>query len=156
MASINKNKINNRTDITLMTLLANEATDGSRKILKKYGQADAKNHKDLELKLAELYFKTPDKVKLEKELAEIHPHKKWILKNSEPEVKITETIVEEKKSNLDDNDCPICKNTPQIYSNVVGTEQKQIGFEQYIGPIMLLTVVGMAFFVISRVAPINK
>ena len=152
---------NNRTDITLMTLLANEATDGSRKLLKKYGEQDAKNYKDLEVKLAELYFKTADKVQLEKEVAELHPHKKWILKNSEPEVKVTETVIkEEKKSNLDSNDCPYCKDndcpctsTPQIYSNVVGAEQKTIGFEQYIGPVMLVAVIGMAFFVISRVAP---
>lgn len=151
MASNNKRN-NGRTDITLMTLLANEATDGSRKLLKKYGEPDAKNHKDLEVKLAELYFKTPDKVKLEKELAELHPHKKWILKNTEPEVKVTETVIEEKKSNLDDNDCPTTP-TPQIYSNVIGAEQSKVGFEQYIGPVMLLAVIGMTFFVISRVAP---
>ena len=149
MASMNKRKTNDRTDITLMTLLANEATDGSRKLLKKYGESDAKNHKYLEVKLAELYFKTPDKVQLEKELAELHPHKKWILKNTEPEVKITETVIEEKKSNLDDNDCPTCS-TPQIYSNVVGSETNKIGFEQYIGPVMLVAVIGMTFFVISK------
>jgi len=66
MASRNRRKNNNRTDITLMTLLANEATDGSRKILKEYGEPDAKDYKDLEVKLAELYFKTTDKVELEK------------------------------------------------------------------------------------------
>jgi len=150
--AINNLKDKNRIDITLMTLLANEATDGSRKLLKKYGQQDAKNYKDLEIKLAELYFKTSDKVKLEKELAEIHPHKKWILKNTEPEIKVTETVIEEKKSNLDDNYCPTCSTpqVPQIYSNAIGSEQKMVGFEQYIGPIMLLTVIGMAFFVIVK------
>lgn len=149
MASPNKKKINNRTDITLMTLLANEATDGSRKLLKKYGEPDAKNYKDLEIKLAELYFKTQDKVQLEKELADIHPHKKWILKNTEPEVKITETVIEEKKSNLDDNDCPTAP-TPQVYSNVTGIEQQKVGFEQYIGPVMMLAVIGMTFYVITK------
>ena len=148
MASKNRIK-NDRTDITLMTLLANEATDGSRKLLKKYGESDATNYKDLEVKLAELYFKTPDKVKLEKELAELHPHKKWILKNTEPEVKVTETVIEEKKSNLDDNDCPTTT-TPQIYSNVVGAESLRVGFEQYIGPVMILAVIGMTFYVITK------
>jgi hypothetical protein len=149
MASPNK-KDKGRTDITLMTLLANEATDGSRKLLKKYGELDAKNYKDLEVKLAELYFKTTDKVTLEKELAALHPHKKWILKNTEPEVKITETVIEEKKSNLDDNLCPTCATPPQVYSNVVGTEANKVGFEQYIGPVMLLAVIGLTFFVITK------
>jgi hypothetical protein len=84
-----------KKDITLLTLLANEATDGSRKLLKKYNKQDAFNHKDLETKLAELYFSTIDKVELEKELAKIHPHRDWLLKQEN--IKIEEEKKEEPK-----------------------------------------------------------
>jgi len=97
---------NDRTDISLMTILANEATDGSRKLLRKYNRPDAKGYKDLEQKLAELYFDTTDKVQLEKEMAEIHPHKKFLSKYIKPEVVVTETkILEESKSNADGEGC---------------------------------------------------
>ena len=55
-----------------MTLLANESTSDSRKLLKKYNKADAINTADLEVKLAELYYSVPDKIVLEREMAEIH------------------------------------------------------------------------------------
>lgn len=64
-----------------MTLLANEAGRESSDILKKYNKPKAKNHADLEVKLAELYFEQPDKLQIEKELANIHPHKKWLIKS---------------------------------------------------------------------------
>ena len=88
MAKVRNRTNQKRKDISLMTLLANEATGDSRKILKKYGEPDATDHEDLEVKLANLYFKTDDKRKLEKELAEIHPHKNWILKYTAPKVEI--------------------------------------------------------------------
>lgn len=68
-----------------MTLLANEATEDSRKLLKKYNKAEAKNCADLEVKLAQLYFDTPDKLAIEKDFAEIHPHKNWLLKRTKVE-----------------------------------------------------------------------
>ena len=64
-----------------MTLLANEAGKESSAILSKYKVPKAKNHRDLEVKLAELYFgKNTDKIQLEKELADIHPHKDWLIR----------------------------------------------------------------------------
>lgn len=75
-----------KKEITLLTLLANESTDGSRKLLKKYNKPDAVNHEDLERKLAELYFSTIDKIELEKEMAKIHPHRDWILKYEQVKV----------------------------------------------------------------------
>ena len=89
-----------------MTLLANESTAESRKLLKKYKVGDAKNCADLEVKLAKLYFETPDKLQFEKELAEIHPHKTWILKRTKVEEVEKPTVLEEtiKKSNAD-GDC---------------------------------------------------
>jgi hypothetical protein len=84
-----------KKEITLMTVLAYESTGDAQKLLKKYGREPAKGYADLEIKLANLYFDTPDKVQLEKELAEIHPHKKWLLDNIQPIVK-QEVIVAEK------------------------------------------------------------
>jgi hypothetical protein len=80
-------KRNNTTkkEITLMTLIANEATADARKLLKKYNKADAKDCADLEMKLAQLYFATSDKIEIEKDLAAIHPHKNWILKRTKVE-----------------------------------------------------------------------
>jgi hypothetical protein len=100
MANKRKKKPTNakKQDISLMTLLANESTSDSRKILKKYGNQDASDHLDLETKLAQLYFSSDDKVQLEKKLANIHPHKNWILKWTEPVVVEKEVVVEEVKS----------------------------------------------------------
>lgn len=103
MASNRKQRRSDRRDITLMTILANEATADSRKLLKKYNRPDAKNHTDLEQKLAELYFNTPDKVQLEKEMAAIHPHRKWLQKYIEPKVEVSETKVQE--TTCDGGDC---------------------------------------------------
>jgi hypothetical protein len=71
----------------LLSLLANESTNKSRGLLKKYNQPDAKNHKDLELKLANLYKTSEDKKLMDKEFCEIHPHREFILKYTikEPE-----------------------------------------------------------------------
>jgi hypothetical protein len=84
-----------KKEITLMTVLAYESTSDAQKLLKKYGREPAKGYADLEIKLANLYFDTPDKVQLEKELAEIHPHKIWLLDNTQPIVK-QEVVVTEK------------------------------------------------------------
>lgn len=84
-----------KPEITLMTLLAYEATDDAQKLLKKYTNQTAKNFADLEVKLGELYVKAEDKLKLEKEMARIHPHKKWIFERSEPVV-----TVEAKKTEI--------------------------------------------------------
>jgi hypothetical protein len=125
-----------------MTLLANEATDGSRKILKEYGEPDAKDYKDLEVKLAELYFKTPDKVELEKKLSNIHPHKKWLLKYIEPVEKIVEVekiVPAETKSNAD-GDCPTTP-TPAQTSSFNG--DAPINSNSVLGIIGLVAVVGI-------------
>jgi hypothetical protein len=64
----------------LLSLLSVEATKESRDLLKKHGRPDAKNYKDLETKLAELFYACDDKKALEKELCEIHPHRNFILR----------------------------------------------------------------------------
>jgi len=70
-----------KKEVTLMTLLANEAISDSRKLLKEYKVEDAKSCDDLEHKLANLYFGQSDKVEIEQKLANIHPHKKWLIKS---------------------------------------------------------------------------
>lgn len=69
-----------KQEITLMTILANEATKASDELLQSYNKPKASNHSDLENKLAELYFEQDDKLSLEKKMAEIHPHKNWIVR----------------------------------------------------------------------------
>lgn len=114
-----------------MTLLANEATADSRKLLKKYNKADAKDCADLEVKLAQLYFGTPDKLAIEKDFAEIHPHKNWILKRTKvEEVEKPEVVeIEQPKSSAEGDcgnpNCPVhgkCCTT----SNADGVVTKQI------------------------------
>ena len=79
--------------ITMAGLLANCSTAESRKLLKRHGMDDAINHEDLEVKISKLYHNTDDKKALEKELAEIHPHKDFILQNLAPTKK--EEAIEE-------------------------------------------------------------
>jgi len=97
-----------KPEITLMTLLAYEATEDAQKLLQKYKKPKAKNFADLEVKLGELYLSADDKLKLEKEMACIHPHKKWLIERTEPVLKVetkkvevvAEPIKEEKKPDL--------------------------------------------------------
>ena len=109
MASNRKQKRSDRKDITLMTILANEATADSRKLLKKYNRPDATNHSDLEQKLAELYFNTSDKVQLEKEMAAIHPHRKWLQKYIEPTTEVSESKIKETSGCVDGDCCESCR-----------------------------------------------
>jgi len=102
-----------KNEITLMTLLANESATESRKLLKKYNKPDAKDCADLEVKLAQLYFDTPDKLAIEKELAAIHPHKDWLLKRTKVEEVEKPVVIEvdQKTSNADGGcnnpNCPV-------------------------------------------------
>lgn len=100
--------------ITVLGLIANESTSDARKLLHKYGIEDAVNHADLEVKLSQMYAKADDKKKLEKELAEIHPHKALILEYLVPKaeeiIAPTEAIKEIAKEEL----------KPEIKSNCSG------------------------------------
>ena len=161
-----------RKDISLMTILANEATDGSRKLLKKYAKPDAKSHTDLEQKLAELYFETADKVQLEKEMAAIHPHRKWLEKYIEPKVEVVETKIEETTSNADGYGCGCCEPCRQQrramnrascpcalnrnwepMSNADGiteTKKQSISAIDLIGPIGLIGILTIGFIAIIK------
>lgn len=111
-----------------MTLLANDATSDARKILKKYGKPDAQDHEDLEVKLSQLYIETQDKRALEKDMADIHPHKKWLLKYVAPPVEVVkkeevkiEAIPEPIKEVVKQCGCPRCMNFEGYHSSFEGT-----------------------------------
>lgn len=144
-----------RKDITLMTLIANESTSDARKLLKKYGKQDAANYEDLETKLANLYFEQNDKITLEKELAEIHPHKKWLSKYIAPPIEIKKEEVtievkpEEKKSNADGCECPMCmRNRYASFSGDSANQKNNV--TDYIGIIGMVAVVGVLFMIVSK------
>lgn len=86
-------------DINIFTLLSNEATKDAEKLLAKYGKQKASGYNDLETKLTDVYFKTPQKVEMEREMVEIHPHKNWILKHIKPNEtrEITKDITNENR-----------------------------------------------------------
>ena len=153
-----KNSKGGRQDISLMTLLANEATSDSRKILKKYDKPDAKHCIDLEVKLAELYFGQSDKKQLEKELSEIHPHKEWILKNQTPEPIIEEKEIKvesvSKEPETTKNICPICEARHNFMSfdgpTNTGSAVRQISMIDYMGIIGMMATIGLTFYVITK------
>ena len=146
-----------KKDISLMTILAHEATSDSRKILKKYGKPDASSCQDLEVKLAELYYGTPDKIALEKELAAIHPHKNWILKyypqtpveQAKEDIKQIEEGKDEVLSNASGCGCSsfdgklgAVENTPTVTKNLSTID--------YMGMIGMFAVIGLTFYVITK------
>jgi len=100
--------------ITLLGVIANGSTGNARRLLKKYDMPDAVNHQDLEMKLSKLYAQTDDKIQLEKEIAEIHPHKEFILHNlaptttPDPDIMVTEVNAKTKEMATDNNggSCP--------------------------------------------------
>lgn len=146
-------------EITLMTVLANEATGPSRRLLKEYGYPDAKNYQELEIRLAELYFNTKDKVALERKLAAIHPHKKWILKNVQPVLEgiSKQEQITEVKSNIDgDNICPSCNkvhtNRDFLYAEGDKQQNSSLQLNMLIAPMMLLGLIGITYVMIIKVA----
>jgi hypothetical protein len=121
---------NKKQRITLLGVIANGSTGNARRLLKKYNIPDAVNHQDLEMKLSKLYANTDDKIQFEQELAELHPHKDFILKNlkpikpTEPDAMVTEanSITKQMATDTNSSGCscgnPNCNNN--ITSNACG------------------------------------
>lgn len=149
-------------EITLMTVLANEATGPSRRLLKEYGYPDAKNYQELEIRLAELYFNTKDKVALERKLAAIHPHKKWILKNVQPVLEgiSKQEQIEEVKSNaIGDCFCPSCQKSQNTqFLNAEGPQNtaSKLDMNMLIVPTMLIGILGITYVMIIKTVNSNK
>jgi len=115
-----------KKDVSMLALLANSNTHNCRLLLKKLGEEDAKNHLDLELKLAEIYKAAPDKIVIEKQFAEIHPHKDFILKHLAP------APVETNKSKLESDKSKIEIVNPDIVENEI-TNAKDFVSEDFHG-----------------------
>lgn len=136
-----------------MTILAYESTNESRKLLNKYGKQDAVSIPDLEKKLTDLYFSVEDKVQLEKEMAEIHPHKNWLLKTMKPEEKEVQVVEEIKAPVFNETQtCPTCCPTCSMNrkSNFYGDIDEQqkpstkpTTYEAAIGPLAMLGLLGI-------------
>ena len=118
---------------SLLYIIANSCPSGCIEILKKYNgeKCTSKNPKEIEMKLARMYALSASKIDIEKDFANIHPHKNFILKNAEtPKSKesdlivskddgvINPIIVEKAPQNEDMKSCTCCKNT---YSSADGT-----------------------------------
>ena len=71
---------------TLLSALAFGSTDEAQKILSDNGIKEADSYEELEYNLAKLYSNATDKVAIEKQFAEIHPHSKFILKYLSPKI----------------------------------------------------------------------
>jgi hypothetical protein len=82
-----KSKTKNKKEYkTLLSALAFGSTDEAQKILADNGMNEADTYEELEYNLAKLYSNATDKIKIEKQFAEIHPHSKFILKYLSPKV----------------------------------------------------------------------
>ena len=87
--------------ITIMGLLAECSTEDAKKLLKKYGFPDARNTQDIEFQLAKLYKTCDDKKQLERDFAEIHPHKDFLKKYLLPPPKPkAEVVIEDLKPEI--------------------------------------------------------
>lgn len=159
-------KRNNRLDkrkqeITLMTLLANEATKESSDILTKYGKPKPKDFADLEVKLAELYFAQPDKLVIEKQLAEIHPHKNWLIRTLDLEKK-SEKKEEPKQEPNPETEIQKIKDvvTESVskFSDFNGTTSPQpavspqtnVSSMEIIGIVGVIGLIGLTFIIVSK------
>lgn len=117
----------------LLSLLANESTADSRRLLKKYGMPDAKNHKDLEFKLAELYRNSADKVEMDKEFCKIHPHKDFIIRYSEIKKEPTTVDVPNSYVVTEDKVKDMLKEYISGYSNCNGNPNCNCGKSSFSG-----------------------
>ena len=87
--------------IPLLELIAVNNTAKARNLLKKCGKEDAVSYADLESRLSDLYAGAKDKLEIEMEFANIHPHKDFILKNLAPPPTKTKVIIPEKTAPAD-------------------------------------------------------
>jgi hypothetical protein len=84
-----KNKSRNKKEYkTLLSALAFGSTDEAQKILLSNGIKEADSYEELEYSLAKLYSNSIDKIAIEKQFAEIHPHSKFILKYLSPKIEL--------------------------------------------------------------------
>lgn len=149
---------------TLLLVLANGNPTGASALLKKYSGETAQNTQDLANKLERAYVLAPYKKDIEKEFADIHPHKNFILKYTEPKVIIKEVVtdlgkepaivklpepiqlpVAEVKSNVSgDDNCP-CSKCSGSFSNASGniTEPINVGVDKTALVVTVIALFGL-------------
>lgn len=153
MAKSHQNISNQKTNklkknIDLLCLIANESTAKCRKFLVSKGFPDASNHQQLEFNLARAYQSADDKKEFEQHLAEIHPHKDFILKYLAPAptaqplaekamAEIKEDIKTEKKS-----DACGCSGIDG-YSNCSGNISPNASLSNRVDPLVFLGCLGI-------------
>jgi len=164
-----------KPQISLITLLAYQRTPQLRALLKKYGIEDAKNYSDLEVKIAQLYSNSDNKMEMEKEFAELHPHKSFILKHLAPKEKTPEEVKEEmlkfakeETSNCDGNpDCKCNEKTSNACGcgGSYGVDGSQTGEKSkfdiknpvhWIGPSVLLLTASIVFYALYSNSKANR
>lgn len=120
--------------ITIMGLLADCSTNEARQLLSKYGMPPVKNKAELELALANLYKTCDDKKQLERDFANIHPHKEFMKKYLVPSPTPKELVVEEIKveevKKETETPTPI---VPEIVSGCNGNQSCNCGCSNFSG-----------------------
>lgn len=160
MAKEKENKEKRAKYDSLISALSRGYTLEARRLLKKYSGQDAKSISDLEMKLAQFYIKSNDKLTLEKEFAEIHPHKDFILKyirkeepvvvEEEPKIVIGDMYSSadgERKSNCEGTNCN-CGGVTQKMSGADGSQSTQSNGNNSIMILGLVTIVVMVSLVV--------
>ena len=87
---------------TLLSVLANASTDKARQLLMNHTGQDASDTNDLQVKLARLYAVSTSKHDIEKEFAEIHPHKDFILKYAKKKEEPTKPLEAETENKIEE------------------------------------------------------
>lgn len=140
---------------SLLLILATTCPEDCKAMLKKYNgeQPKTNNPKELEMKLGRMYAMSSQKLDIEKDLANIHPHKNFILKNqpvrqvekeipsivADGEVKKDSIVIEEPKA----SDVCNCKCAQNRYSNADGNESASMMQRPDNQTIMMLSIVGI-------------
>ncbi|MES2287569.1 MAG: hypothetical protein V4547_17880 [Bacteroidota bacterium] len=163
-----KKKLPKPPRITIMELLAVNCTAQSRALLDKYNAPQPKNYEDLKDKLAELYTNCPDKKQLEKEFAEMHPHKEWIIDYVAPapvkaDIKVEPVKTEQVTKVLDDgyynmhgpsNQRHSCSCGCGGHSNFLGantgTQSNKVDPNMIIGILAIVTFAGLVLYTHKR------
>jgi len=151
---------------SLLTILSINAPDECENIIRKHGGNVGRNTdaRDLELKLAELYAKSNNKIDLEKDFANAHPHKDFILKYNKPKPIIKEVRIEnpviietpakkeaeiaEMKANADgEQDGFLCQNCNDKYSSAESVIDVPTKSQSNTNSILILSAISIAAIV---------
>lgn len=115
----------NKTYKTLLSVLANGSTEQARDLLTRHSGGDAQDVKDLEIKLARVYATSSNKKDIEREFAQIHPHKDFILKyvTAKEEIKPLEAIHDQVVKPIENSGTKKMVMVHDGYANADGCEQ---------------------------------